>query len=548
MKERNSTITQLSTDISLQNDDEIEPLHPLMIGDNDDEEFVDNATLIEQEDSILPIWLYEFLYPPKVPRECQMFRMENIAVPACYLLVGILQGLQGPFINVYPLFLNATPAQQVTLSSIKSLPASFKILFGFLSDNLPLMGYRRKSYMFVGWLIAGASMFTLLWCSDLNSETIYNEEGKEIIPENAPSITFLSFTVLMFGTGFWFADVMGDSIVAEKAKLEIQKGQIQSMCYACRFFGLMTAAPFSTYLYHSHGASSIVQLMAFLPLIILPTLWYLSEIRNAPVSSTREQCNEIWNTVCSRAVWQPMGFVYLYNILQVSNGAWKNFQIEVLGLTFTQLNLIMNVAFVLLYFGVMAYKYYFIKWSWRTIYIGATVLNGFFSACQILLIYGITFGLSNFWFSLGDDALAEFVSGIQFLPTTIMMVHLCPAGSEGASYAMFTTVNNSAMNLSAAISTRLLPIWDITLETLRKGEKSGILKLTLLTTALQMSGVLFVRLLPRTKEDLVTLGSESSRSTRGGTIFLLVTFGSILYALVISTLNIVAPGWGGGED
>ncbi len=29
-----------------------------------------------------------------------------------------------------------------------------------------------------------------------------------------PSIPFLSFTLLLFGTGFWFANVMGDSIVA----------------------------------------------------------------------------------------------------------------------------------------------------------------------------------------------------------------------------------------------------------------------------------------------------------------------------------------------
>jgi hypothetical protein len=44
-----------------------------------------------------------------------------------------------------------------------------------------------------------------------------------------------------------------------------------------------------------------------------------------------------------------------------------------------------------------------------------------------LLIKGITFGLSPFLFALGDDAMAELIAGIQFLPTTIMMVHLCPS-------------------------------------------------------------------------------------------------------------------------
>lgn len=522
---------------------EMEPLKPSslyleMPSKDHDGEITYEPTLIEQEYTIFPHRVYEWLYPPKVPRECQMLRIENLAVPACYLLVGILQGLQGPFTNVYPLDLGATEAQQVTVSTIRSIPASFKLLFGFMSDNFPLLGYRRKSYMFIGWLMAGTAMVTLMTFSDLSSP-------KEEIPEDAPSMPFLSLCLLVFGTGFWLADVMGDSIVAEKAKLEIEKGHIQSTCYACRFFGLMTAAPLSTFMYSHIGPGSIVFLMSLLPLAILPTLWYLSEVRDAPVKSTKEQCNEIWHTVCSRAVWQPMGFVYLYNLLQVSNGAWKNFQKVVLGLTSEQLNWILNVAYVLLYVGVMAYKLYFISWSWRSVYIGTTLLNAVFSALQILLIFDITFGLSYFWFSLGDDALAEFVGGIQFLPTTIMMVHLCPAGSEGASYAMFTTVNNSALNLSSAISTRLLAIWDVSLEALQAGQKTGIFNLTLLTTILQLSGILFVGLLPRTKDDLAKLGDDSARSSTGGAIFLIITFCSIIYAIVVAVLNIVAPGWSG---
>jgi hypothetical protein len=77
--------------------------------------------------SYLPAKYLDRLYPTNVPRSVQLLRQENIAIPACYLCVGILQGLSGPFINVYPLFLGATEAQQTTISSIRSLPASFKI-------------------------------------------------------------------------------------------------------------------------------------------------------------------------------------------------------------------------------------------------------------------------------------------------------------------------------------------------------------------------------------------------------------------------------------
>lgn len=517
--------------------------------------------------SLLPESIYHYIYPPNVPRTVQLFRPENIAVPACYLLVGLLQGLSGPFTNVYPLDLNASEAQQATISSLKSLPATFKLVFGFWSDNFPLGGYRRKSYMLIGWAVTSLSMCMLLLFSDLSMKAaeMNNNQGDIVDEDNSgrylqkvqtgdvivgapPSIPFLSFCLLLFGTGFWFADVMGDSIVAEKAKLEPEssRGHLQSTCYACRFFGLMIAAPFSTVIYSTYGPKAVVMLMAALPALIVPLVYTLKETKNVPVASTKEQCSEIWNTVCSRAVWQPMGFVYLYNVLQVGNAAWKQFLKTVLGFTSNQLNSLLIAAYVLLWLGIMAYKKFFITWSWRSIYISTTLLNGILSALQILLIKGITFGLSPFLFALGDDCFADFIGGIQFLPTTIMMVHLCPSGSEGASYAMFTTMSNSAGTLAAAFSTLLLGVWDVSKEAMERGELSGMINLTALTTLMQVSGVLFVGLLPRTKEDLASLHADPmSGSKLGGSLFLFVTFSSVLYSLVVGVLNIVRPGWAG---
>jgi hypothetical protein len=400
--------------------------------------------------------------------------------------------------------------------------------------------------MLVGWLVTASSMLGLIMGSDLTLSL--DEDGNTIVPPDAPSIPFLSLQMLLFGTGFWMADVMGDSVVAEKAKLEPleARGSVQSSCYSYRFFGLMVAAPFSTAIYAWAGPFYVICLLSVLPLGILPLVFMMGEVKNAPVAATRDQCNEIWKTVCSRAVWQPLGFVYLYNVLQVGNAAWKEFLKTSLNFSSSMLNMIYIASCVLLYVGVLTYKYYLINWSWRAVYIITTTLNGIFSLLQVLLIMGITFGLSNFWFALGDDAFSEFISGIQFLPTTIMMVHLCPAGSEGASYAMFTTVNNSALHLSTALSTHLLGIWDVSRQALQEGDLSGMVNLTLLTTALQVSGIFFVGWLPKTKEDLFALKEQGFGSSKvGGLIFLCITFFSIFYAFVVGLLNTVKPGWMG---
>ncbi len=111
---------------------------------------------------------------------------------------------------------------------------------------------------------------------------------------------------------------------------------------------------------------------------------------------------------------------------------------------------------------------------------------------------------------------------------------------------------SSAYTLASAFSTLLLglgknnPRWDVSKEAMEQGQLTGMINLTWLTTLIQVSGLLFVGLLPRTKEDLANLHADPmSGSTIGGFIFLFVTFSSVLYSLVVGVLNIIKPGWAG---
>lgn len=46
----------------------------------------------------------------------------------------------------------ATPAQQNIMFTLAALPWSFKLVYGFISDNFPIRGMRRKPYFVFGWL------------------------------------------------------------------------------------------------------------------------------------------------------------------------------------------------------------------------------------------------------------------------------------------------------------------------------------------------------------------------------------------------------------
>ncbi|CAJ1948481.1 unnamed protein product [Cylindrotheca closterium] len=479
------------------------------------------------------------------PPELQLFRWENVLIPACYLCVGLTQGLNRPLLNVYPLDLGANESQQATIGLVLMIPATMKIIFGFLSDNFPILGYRRKSYMLIGWLSVTFIMILLHQNSDLRMA--YNEYGDAVPPKDAPSVELVSITFLVSSIGMWMADVMGDSIVAEKARLEpkSRKGQLQSTCYASRFFGMMVAAPLSTVMYSHYGPGSVVLLIACTPLPIVPILFAFSESKARPSQPIKEHLTEIWHAVCFRAVWQPLGFLYFFNLLQVQNSAWRQYLSTVLDFTAQELNWLLVASYIFTFVGTMAYKEYFLKTSWRRVYQFCILTNGLLTCTQLLLIKGKTFGLSNFWFSLGDDAAQEFISGVQFLPASIMIVNLCPPGSEGASYALYTTMWNVGMILAPSISSVLLSIWDVSVEALEAGNLDGLFKLSLLTAVIKTSPIFLLFLLPQTRDQLFDMTAKPS--VLGGTIFLLVLFGSMFYIIVVGILNIVDPGWAGAS-
>jgi Na+/melibiose symporter-like transporter len=532
---------------------ELEPLkgHPKLLNveqSDDSNENDDSVSLDTYTESSQNSHWEEFLFPSDRPREVQLLRWENIAIPCCYLIVGTMQGLVRPLLNVYPIDLGASEAQQTTILSIVQLPATIKILFGFVSDNYAIMGYRRKPYMLLGWTLASGIILAFWLSSDLSMS--YDEDDQPIPPIDAPSLQWLGSCFFIFGIGMWMADVMADSLVAEKSRLEPEaiRGSLQSTCYACRFFGIAVAAPVSTYLYGSeYGPASIVALIFMIPLVMPLLLYMLQEERNYPVRPVKEQCLEIWNTVCSRSVWQPMAFMFVFNLMQVSNAAWKQFLKSVYDFSSEELNSLLVASYVFLYVGTMVYKHFFLDASWRRIYQFCILLNVVLSSLQLFLIRGITFGLSPFLFALGDDAFAEFIGGILFLPGAILMMSLCPPGSEGASYAMFTTGFNAALLLAPAVSTTLLGIWDVSKRALEIGELDGMFNLSILTTVIQMSPVLIIGWLPHGRDELLALAQKpySGASPLGGGIFLAILFGSTAYAFTIAILNMTNPGWAG---
>ena len=87
------------------------------------------------------------------PEKVNYFRFKHFGLFLQYFFVGICYsfslninyefftsylGVEGNFFNV--------------LRAAIPLPWSFKVLYGILNDCLPIIGYRRKPYMIIGWI------------------------------------------------------------------------------------------------------------------------------------------------------------------------------------------------------------------------------------------------------------------------------------------------------------------------------------------------------------------------------------------------------------
>lgn len=260
------------------------------------------------------------------------------------------------------------------------------------------------------------------------------------------------------------------------------------------------------------------------------SFWTIEEEQVDSTQTVKEQLNEIWETVQLQAVWKPMAFVYIYNVFQIPNVAWQSFLQLTLDFPSWVLGMSVLLGSIMTLAGITAYKKYFFKSSWRSIYIGTTALVAFFSLLQLILIFQINtkyLHMSNYFFSLGDDVISAYINGIQFLPVCIMYMRLCPDGAEGASYSMLTTYSNVAFLVSSDIGNYLTSVWNVSNDALRAHDVSGLWKISLFTSVVQVLPLCVLFLLPRDAQDQDELAKSPYRSKTGGAIFLGVLFASL---------------------
>lgn len=394
-----------------------------------------------------------------VPYFLNPFHLSNAAFMMSYFNVGLAMNFLATPVSYYLITtLGISATQYSAYIALIGIPWSLKFLFGMISDGIPILKYRRKSWFTVGWTGFIAINLYLAFTG-------------------APSVNIVISLMLLMTCTYLLADVCTDTIAVERSRYETDmlRGSLQTSAYTIRSFGTIIGALLGTLFYNTRTwgwgltISQCFFLSALIPLVtIIPVVIPLEElVTSNRVPTVSQQFQEIWKLLQKKAVYRTVGYIFFYGVFQIPNGSWSTFLLKGLEFTDFQYGMLNVAGCVLAWVGMNTYRAYFFETSWRYIYIYTTILGTGFSLLQIVLILQLNqnIGIPNFYFALGDTAATAVISAIQFMPSCIMFAMLCPEGSEGVSYAFLTTVTNLAGSVSADLGSAFTIIWDVSNET-----------------------------------------------------------------------------------
>lgn len=351
------------------------------------------------------------------------------------LLVYFVQGILGLARLAVSFFLKddlgLSPAEVAALTGVASLPWTVKPLFGFLSDGLPIIGYRRRPYLILSGL-AGTAAWLLLatWVR---------------------TAWLAAAMILLSSLSVAIADVIVDSLVVERARHESQSeaGTLQSLSWGASAVGGLLTAYLGGLLLEQTSTRVVFGITATFPLIVSVVAWLINEDpvqKNSNLQTVQNQVRQLKAAFSQRTIWMPALFLFLWQSTPSSDSAFFFFTTNDLGFAPEFLGRVRLVTSIAALVGIAVFQRFLKAVPFRTIFAWSTVLASLGGMTTLLLVTHAnrSLGIDDQWFSLGDTAILTVMGQIAFMPVLVLSARLCPAGVEATLFALLMSIVNLA--------------------------------------------------------------------------------------------------------
>lgn len=452
---------------------------------------------------------------------------------------------------------------------------SYKIFFGFLSDCFPILGYKRKPYIVIGWLFCASVLIVLA------------KEGNDVDP---------SHMVMMFATanaGYVMADVAADGFmvwVAHREPIE-KRGKMQTLVYSMNKLGqiainVLILLGFSGPLMNCAGyepdprvpctdSPQVIKRVEKHLLEESPTEWcyemchastfdwdlsipefalsicfviaasiplYLRLKEDKVKAEPRGQfLHAFWKQLQRRAAWQ----VILYGMIShitfgVMNAAKMPANYVWLELHTFQHQIMVIFEKFFFFVGLNLVRRYALNVSWRKQVLFGSFLVMVFNSLYFIIIFDIW---RNSWFYIFTDVSAMFMYTLNFLASHACMVEVAEPGYEAITYSLITTASNAVTPLSAVISYQLLAFFPSlndqeSIATDTPEVRRDFATLHFWVIVINLSSLMSLPLLPRQKKETRELVAKGEKSTAGGLFVVLSAFIFLLYSTVVTVITV----------
>lgn len=233
------------------------------------------------------------------------------------LTVYFVQGILGLARLAISFFLkddlSLSPAQVGALMGVAAIPWMLKPLLGFLSDGLPILGYKRRSYLILSGLLGSLSWIAL---------------GTMV--DSAQTATLV---LLIISLSVALSDVIVDSVVVERSRKETlsKAGSLQSLTWGISSLGGLITAYLSGFLLEYFTNQTVFLITAIFPLIVtfVAVLIVESPVTNdgtekesdSTKTEVKGHLKEIWQTFKQKSILLPTLFVFLWQATPSADSA-----------------------------------------------------------------------------------------------------------------------------------------------------------------------------------------------------------------------------------
>ena len=373
-------------------------------------------------------------------------------------LVYFVQGVVGLAALAKSFFLkdelHLSPSEAAVVTSVSSLPWLVKPLWGFISDTIPLFGYKRKSYLCLMGVLGCVAWSTL-------------SQGVAVVDNRWTA----SFLFAIGALSIAFSDVLIDSIVVERARESEDKsttGSLQSLCWGMVAFGGIASSYFSGELVEEKGSAFVFACTAVFPLMIAGAAFLVKEERKSTevaviagseetkafemehnnngsvMEAGKETLSTLWSVVRQKQIWGPALFMYLWQATPSPGSAMFYFSTNELHFSPEFLGRVSFARSLAALGGVGLYNAYFKYVPLKKMFTYSAILATALGSTQLLLVSGYNreLGISDELFALTDSAVLTVLGEISFLPVLVLAAKICPKGVEATLFASLMSLFN----------------------------------------------------------------------------------------------------------